>query len=79
MVDKGNGKYNLMALCWGEGHGSAIHDHADAHCFMKMLQGELQEIRFAWPTTDGEPLQEISRSKLHLNEVCYINGNQIKK
>lgn len=49
LVDAGNGKFNLMILCWGEGHGSAIHDHADSHCFMKMLQGELCEIRFAWP------------------------------
>ncbi|CAB3367401.1 Hypothetical predicted protein [Cloeon dipterum] len=36
LVDTGNEKYNLIVLCWGEGHGSAIHDHADAHCFMKV-------------------------------------------
>lgn len=52
LVDAGNGKFNLMIICWGEGHGSAIHDHADSHCFMKMLQGELREIRYAWPKTD---------------------------
>lgn len=33
-----------MVLCWGEGHGSAIHDHANAHCIMKMLQGKLCEV-----------------------------------
>lgn len=33
-----------MVLCWGEGHGSAIHDHANAHCVMKVLQGELCEV-----------------------------------
>lgn len=49
LVDEGNGKYNLMLLCWGEGHGSPIHDHADAHCFMKILQGGLSEVRFEWP------------------------------
>ena len=21
LVDQGNGKFNLMILCWGEGHG----------------------------------------------------------
>lgn len=70
-------KYNLMALCWGEGHGSAIHDHADAHCFMKMLQGELQETRFAWPDKNNpdEPLKETGRSKMPLNGVCYINDS----
>jgi cysteine dioxygenase len=49
LVDEGNGKFNLLILCWGEGHGSAIHDHAGAHCFMKILQGSLNEVRFAWP------------------------------
>uniref|UniRef100_A0A1A9V257 Cysteine dioxygenase n=1 Tax=Glossina austeni TaxID=7395 RepID=A0A1A9V257_GLOAU len=51
LVDTGNGKFNLMILCWGEGHGSTIHDHSDSHCFMKMLKGELREIRYAMPTT----------------------------
>jgi len=49
LVDAGNGKFNLMILCWNEGQASQIHDHADSHCFMKMLQGELSEIRYEWP------------------------------
>lgn len=68
-----------MILCWGEGHGSSIHDHADAHCFMKMLTGSLCETRFEWPekkeTEDPTPMREISRTMLRTNEVCYINGN----
>lgn len=95
LVDAGNGKFNLMLICWGEGHGSAIHDHSDSHCFMKMLKGELCETRYAWPknhqfiennkdgdingyTTndidyDGEELEEMSRSVMETNGVCYIN------
>lgn len=74
LVNEGNGKYNLMALCWGEGHGSAIHDHANSHCFMKMLQGSLEEIRFTWPEKASDELKEISRRRLNVNEVTYING-----
>lgn len=88
-----------MILCWGEGHGSAIHDHADAHCFMKMLKGELQEIRYAWPNDgiiteqspigdigmddehsmeyNGQELQEISRTTMETDGVCYINGKHV--
>lgn len=80
-MDEGNGKFNLMVLCWGEGHGSAIHDHADAHCFMKILQGSLNEVQFAWPKDETAAysnghrvLKEISRTQLELNEVAYING-----
>ena len=82
LVDEGNGKFNLMLLCWGEGHSSAVHDHADSHCFMKMLDGKLNEIRFAWPSSgdpattqvEAQELQVIGTSCLELNGVCYING-----
>ncbi|XP_043285488.1 cysteine dioxygenase type 1 isoform X2 [Venturia canescens] len=81
LVDDGNGRFNLIVLCWGEGHGSAIHDHANAHCVMKVLQGELTETRYAWPDEsaepreDGDKLQETSRSTFGLNDVCYINDS----
>lgn len=75
LVDHGNGKYNLMAICWGEGHGAGIHDHANSHCFMKMLQGSLEEVRYAWPESEDEELKEIGRKRLELNEVCYINDS----
>lgn len=84
LVDAGNGKFNLMILCWGEGHGSSIHDHAASHCFMKMLKGELVETRFSWPETETQPqgeelqnheaLQVLGQRSLALNEVAYING-----
>jgi len=49
LVDEGNGKFNLMLLAWGEGMGSSIHDHADSHCCMKILEGELKETMYEWP------------------------------
>ncbi|KAL1453847.1 hypothetical protein WDU94_010157 [Cyamophila willieti] len=84
LVDAGNDKFNLMILCWGEGHGSSIHDHADAHCFMKMLDGSLQETRYTWPEEGNEeqrgedeerPLHVMGKSTLKLNDVCYINDS----
>lgn len=38
-----------MILCWNEGQSSTIHDHADSHCFMKVLKGGLTEIKYSWP------------------------------
>ncbi|CAG0898522.1 unnamed protein product [Darwinula stevensoni] len=77
LVDAGNGKFNLMVLCWGEAHGSSIHDHANSHCFMKMLMGSLTETRFDYPGGDtvGE-LHKISITELKTNEVVYINDEQ---
>jgi len=49
LVHEGNGKFNLMLLCWTPGNQSTIHDHANAHCFVKVLDGGLREVRFFWP------------------------------
>jgi cysteine dioxygenase len=49
LVDDGNGKYNLLLLCWGEDHASPIHDHANAHCILKVMDGQLTETLYEWP------------------------------
>ncbi|ODM94561.1 Cysteine dioxygenase type 1 [Orchesella cincta] len=78
LVDSGNGKFNLILVCWEGGHQSTIHDHANCHCFMRQLEGTLTEIRYAWPQKDSreeKPLEEISRFPLHTSEVSYINDD----
>lgn len=79
LVDAGNGKFNLMILCWGESHGSAIHDHADSHCFMKMLQGELIETKYAWPedaTITYDPNAQIGQ---HEDKDYGYNGDELQE
>ncbi|KAI6240853.1 Cysteine dioxygenase [Aphelenchoides fujianensis] len=72
LVDAGNGKYNLMILCWAPGLGSNIHDHQNSHCFVKVLDGTLRETRFAWPTEDQKecPMQETSCLDSQTNSAC---------
>jgi cysteine dioxygenase len=60
LVDEGNGKFNLMLLCWGEGHASQIHDHSDAHCFVKVLAGQLRETIYEWPCTPSDSTASAS-------------------
>ncbi|XP_078356768.1 cysteine dioxygenase type 1-like [Oculina patagonica] len=75
LVDEGNGKFNLIVLCWGEGQGSSIHDHADAHCFLKVLDGRLKETQFPWPSESEpeKPLEPTATRFYETNEVNYIN------
>ncbi|XP_030049366.1 cysteine dioxygenase type 1 [Microcaecilia unicolor] len=76
LVNEGNGKFNLMILCWGEGHGSSIHDHTDSHCFLKMLQGNLKETLFEWP--DKKIKEEMVKKSEHVlkeNQCAYINDS----
>jgi cysteine dioxygenase len=69
LVSNGNGKFNLMVLCWGTGQQSSIHDHSAAHCIVKMLDGELSETRFDWPEQQGVPLNAKNVTKLHRDET----------
>ncbi|XP_006081197.2 cysteine dioxygenase type 1 isoform X1 [Myotis lucifugus] len=75
LVDQGNGKFNLMILCWGEGHGSSIHDHTNSHCFLKMLQGNLKETLFAWPDKKSNEMIKKSERVLRENQCAYINDS----
>ncbi|XP_054166008.1 cysteine dioxygenase 1-like [Oppia nitens] len=78
LVDKGNGRYNLMLLCWSEGQGSVIHDHSDSHCFMKMLWGSLSETRYDWPDIPeniNDSMKVINQTYLKLNDVTYMNDS----
>ncbi|CAH2056514.1 unnamed protein product, partial [Iphiclides podalirius] len=64
LVDAGNGAFNVMILCWGPGHASAIHDHADSHCFMKLLSGSLEEVRYEWPNhVEPEVMRKLKTKK----------------
>lgn len=57
---------------------SSIHDHADSHCFMKILRGNLMETQFHWPEK-GEDVESIAMTikESHVyatNDVTYISG-----
>lgn len=67
-----NGNANLLVLVWSPGRSSAIHDHANAHCCMKIIKGQLKESLYDVPDHEGElhPRQETILSR---NEVGYIS------
>jgi cysteine dioxygenase len=80
LVDKGNGKANLLILVWNPGRGSLIHDHSNAHCIMKVLKGSLKETLYSWPDQtliqhgESSPLVVKKETVYQENEVTYITG-----
>lgn len=74
-MDAGNGSFNVMVLAWGEGMGSSVHDHANAHCFVKVLDGVLLETQFAWPEPGAEEAPLVVKGDaLHkANAVSYMS------
>ena len=82
LVDEGNGKSNLLVIVWNPGRCSPIHDHADAHCVMKILKGRLKETLYALPPcapeqppTNGTSTapQVVKETVYGENEVTYIS------
>lgn len=81
-VDECNKKANLLILVWNPSNGSLIHDHANAHCVMKILKGTLVETRYEWPENFIEqqnhycplsPAMKVSKStELKTGDVAYM-------
>ena len=42
-------RFELLLLCWGEGQESPIHNHEGQDCWMAVLEGRLEEVRFPMP------------------------------
>lgn len=64
-----------LLLVWNPQKGSPIHDHANAHCIMKVLAGSLRETVYYTPEQDYERLEplRIKSDKEHFpNDVAYI-------
>jgi len=75
LVDEGNGKSNLLILVWSPGKGSAVHDHANAHCVMKILRGSLQETLYSWP--ENEKVQKGENSPLNITKQTVFRENEV--
>ena len=79
LVDEGNGKYNLLILCWGESQASPVHNHPNSNCFVKILSGKMQESLFALPskepTASSKKLQLIGEKVMKRDEVSYMHDS----
>lgn len=70
-----NGNANLLILVWSPGKGSHIHDHANAHCCMKILKGRLAESLYDVPEQEGAPMVPKKYTELERNVVGYISDD----
>ena len=65
-------KFELILICWCEGHGTPIHDHDGEECWVKVIEGEFKEIIYK-----ENELGELNAIKTVIskpNEVSYMNN-----
>jgi cysteine dioxygenase len=66
--------YTLLLLCWNPGHHSPIHDHPCDGCWMKVLQGQIQECRYR-PDGDSQRLVVTQDTTQTLDDIVYIEDS----
>jgi cysteine dioxygenase len=64
-------RFELMILCWGPGQESPIHNHEGQDCWMAVLDGEVEEVRFPMPSGAG-PLLPRSSMRFTPGQVAFI-------
>jgi len=66
-------KFTVLLLCWDKGQMSPIHDHAGSSCWVKVLQGQVREIRYDASASPPKVIRDITAGA---QDVCYINDTQ---
>jgi cysteine dioxygenase len=64
-----NDSFEILILTWGVNQKASIHNHAENGCFLKMLDGDLEE------TLYDHQLNEIETRHLSKNQISYMNNN----
>lgn len=65
--------FELMVLCWGPGQESAIHNHEGQDCWMAVLAGEIEELRYAWPESqEAGPIGSKGAMTFGEGQVAFI-------
>jgi len=72
LIHEGNGNFNLILMCWPEGSSSALHDHSDSHCFMRVLEGQVKETKYAWPKEVGPTPEETETTVVNQGQTLYM-------
>jgi len=67
-----NKHFTLMLLCWPPNTGSSIHDHGGSECWLRVVQGTLEE-RFYEKPKEKSCLVRKAVTKHASPGVCFIN------
>ena len=66
-------RFELMVLCWNAGQASPIHNHEGQDCWMAVLDGEIEEVRYPFPAGDASaPLHPQNALRFRQGQVAFI-------
>lgn len=65
-----NEKFELILICWGEGHRTPIHDHGGEECWVKVIEGDLKETIYKKDKNDN--LHAVTSTISKSGDVSYM-------
>jgi cysteine dioxygenase len=69
-------RFELLLLCWGRGQESPIHNHEGQDCWMAVMDGEIEEVRYPRPDeVRAGPLAPRGSRSFQRGEVAYIHDD----
>jgi cysteine dioxygenase len=69
-------RFELLLLGWGPGQETPIHGHEGQDCWMTVLEGEVEEVRYPCPHEVGPgPLRPRDSRVFRPGEVAYISDD----
>ena len=75
LIDQGNGHYNMMTMCWAPGQKAPIHSHPGANCFVRMLEGQMEEQLYTKPTAPGGRVTLQRSRQLNAGDVIHLRDD----
>lgn len=69
LIATDNETFTLLLLCWNPGKESPIHDHPCDGCWLKVLEGSVQECRY------DHDLKCIADDTYTEDQIAYITDN----
>ena len=68
-------RYELMILCWGVGQESPIHNHEGQDCWMAVLDGAVEELRYRMPGAGTGALDPHDAKAYGVGQVAFIHDD----
>lgn len=65
-----NDRFELILICWCEGHATPIHDHGGEECWVKVIEGEFKET--IYKKNEDDELYSVKSSISKANDVTYM-------
>ncbi|MFT5288380.1 MAG: cysteine dioxygenase [Planctomycetota bacterium] len=68
--------FQLLVLCWGAEQESPIHNHEAQDCWMAVLDGAIEEVRYCRPSdVSPGPLDPQDSDTFQQSQVAYISDD----